>query len=145
MGIPQGRSSYFVPEARVGKAVAANAGWWTLPDPAVKFPYGLRDSVVDDTSLKTALQPPLIVLLGTADTDPEAENLRQTPEAIAQGPNRFMRGHTFFDAGKRRAATLSVPFGWRLATAPGVGHKDGGMATFAAPLLFGGAASSVQE
>ncbi|MEP6671204.1 MAG: alpha/beta hydrolase [Chthoniobacter sp.] len=130
------RYLYFVPEARVAKAVAANAGWWTLPDPAVNFPYGLHGSAVESAALKTALQRPLIVLLGTADTDPEAENLRKTPEALAQGPNRLTRGHTFFDAGKHRAETLGVPFGWQLALAPGIGHKDGGMATFAAPLLF---------
>ena len=35
------RFLYFVPSARVATAVAANAGWWTLPDPTVDFPYGL--------------------------------------------------------------------------------------------------------
>jgi poly(3-hydroxybutyrate) depolymerase len=130
------RFLYFEPEARVGKAIAANAGWWTLPDPAIKFPYGLQGSVVDEAALKVMLQRPLIVLLGTADVDPDDKNLRKSPEAMAQGPNRFTRGHTFFNAGKKRAETLKVPFGWRLETAPNVGHSDSGMAAFAAPLLL---------
>jgi len=136
------RFLYFVPEARVGKAVAANAGWWTVPDPEIAFPYGLRGSAIDDAALKTMLQRPLIVLLGTADTDPAAENLRRTPGALAQGPNRFVRGHTFFAAGKHRAETLGVPFGWKLATAPGIAHSDSGMAAFAVPQLFDAPASA---
>ncbi|HEY3897135.1 MAG TPA: hypothetical protein VGM54_00880 [Chthoniobacter sp.] len=130
------RFLYFEPEARVASAVSANAGWWTLPDPAIAFPYGLRGSGVDDAALKKMLQRPLTVLLGTADTDPEDENLRKTPQAEAQGPNRFVRGHTFFDAGKHRAEILQVPFGWKLATAPGIAHSDAGMSAFAAKVWF---------
>jgi poly(3-hydroxybutyrate) depolymerase len=135
------RYLYFNPEARVARAVSANAGWWTLPDPDIDFPYGLRGSAIDDAMLKTMLQRPLTVLLGTADTDPEDENLRKTPQAEAQGPNRWVRGHTFFDAGKRRAEALHVPFGWQLATAPGIAHSDAGMSAFAADLLFGAGAT----
>jgi poly(3-hydroxybutyrate) depolymerase len=131
------RFLYFVPGARVAKAVAANAGWWTLPDPAVEFPYGLHGSAVDDAALKSALQRPLTVLLGTADTDPNHAHLRRTPEALAQGPHRFARGHTFFAAGKSRASALGVPLGWQLTTAPGVAHSDSGMAAFAVKALFG--------
>jgi len=131
------RFLYFVPEARVAKAVAANAGWWTLPDPGIDFPYGLRGSAVDTAALKSMLQRPLVVLLGTADTDPEAAHLRHTAEALAQGANRFARGHTFFEAGQREAEALGVPLGWQLATAPGVAHSNGGMAAFAVQWLFG--------
>ncbi|HEX4130715.1 MAG TPA: CapA family protein [Pirellulales bacterium] len=131
------RFLYHVPEARVAKAVAANAGWWTLPDPAVDFPYGLRGSAVDVADLKTMLGRPLVVLLGTADTDPNHKNLRRTPEANAQGPHRFARGHTFYEAGQKRAAALGVPLHWQLATAPGVGHSDSGMSVYAVRHLFG--------
>ncbi len=131
------RFLYFVPGARVEKAVAANAGWWTLPDLKTGFPYGLRGSMVDEAALKAALQRPLTVLLGAADTDPNDEYLRRTPEAMAQGPHRFARGHTFFDAGKKSAAALRSPFGWQLLTAPGVGHSDKGMSDYAARVLFG--------
>jgi hypothetical protein len=131
------RFLYFVPEARVAKAVAANAGWWTMPDPAFDFPYGLRGSAVDEAALKNMLQRPLVVLLGTADTDPEDVHLRRTAGALAEGPNRLARGQAFFEAGKRRAEALGVPLGWQLETAPGVAHSDSGMAAFAVKWLFG--------
>lgn len=131
------RFMYFVPEARVNQAVAANAGWWTLPDLKTDFPYGLRGSVIDESGLKAMLGRPLVVLLGTEDTDPNHANLRRTPEALAQGAYRFARGQNFFAAGERQARALGVPLAWKLATAPGVGHVDKDMAPFAVDILFG--------
>jgi len=125
------RFLYFVPHARVSHVVTANAGWYTLPDPTVDFPYGLKGAPVSLDDLKVALQRPLLVLLGTADTDLKSNSLRTTPEAEAQGPYRFARGHYFFDHGRAEAAKLGVPFGWHLETAPGIGHSDPGMAPFA--------------
>jgi len=130
------RFMYFVPEARVAKAVAANAGWWTLPDLDVDFPYGLRGSAVDEAALRTMLGKPLTVLLGTADTDPNHVNLRRTPEAMAQGPHRFARGKHFYESGRSRAASLNAHFGWQLSTAPHVDHNNQGMSVYAARLLF---------
>ena len=34
----------FMREARFSKAVAANAGWYTMPDQKIAFPYGLSGS-----------------------------------------------------------------------------------------------------
>ena len=130
------RYLYFMPKARVTSAVAANAGWWTVPDPAVDFPYGLRGSGISVTALKAMLQRKLTILLGTADTDPNDENLQRSPEAMVQGAHRFARGHTFFEAARKRAATLGIPLGWQLSTAPGIGHSDSGMAEFAIASLF---------
>lgn len=131
------RYLYFVPDARIATAVAANAGWWTLPDREVDFPYGLRNTAVDDAALKAVLQRPLVVLLGEKDTNPNHKHLRRTPEAMKQGPYRYARGQYFYDQGRRRAASLGVPLGWKLATAPGVAHSDSGMAAFAVRQLFG--------
>ena len=132
------RFLYFVPDARAADVIAANAGWWTLPDPAVDFPYGLRGgSAVSQAALKAVLQRPLVVLLGTADTNANDINLRRTPGAMAQGPYRFARGHYFYNYGQRQAAALGVPFGWKLALARGIGHHDSGMAAFAVEWLFG--------
>lgn len=130
------RFLFHVPDARVAKAVAANAGWWTMPDAAVKFPYGLQGAAIDGGALKRLLQLPLVVLLGTADTDAQHVNLRRTPEAMAQGPHRFARGRSFYETGKHQAKALDVPFGWQLSTAPGVGHSNLGMAPYAVRCLF---------
>lgn len=125
----------FMPEARIEQAIAANAGWYTMPDPHTGFPYGLGKAPVAPDGLSTALGKPLTVLLGTADTDTADPDLRTTPEANAQGPHRFARGQTFFAAGQGAAARLGVPFGWRMDFVPGVGHKNGLMAEAAARLI----------
>lgn len=131
------RYLYFLPKARVAKVVAANAGWWTLPDFAIKFPYGLNGSGLSEASIKQTLQAPLVVLLGTADTDPNHPELRRTPEAMAQGPYRLARGKFFYTKAKKEAGELGVSLGWTMAFAPGIAHDDKGMANFAVEWLFG--------
>jgi len=130
------RFLYFEPGARVERAVAANAGWYMLPNLAVRFPYGLKGTPVTRADLCRALRLPLVVLLGTADTNAHDRVLRHTPEAEAQGPYRYARGRYFFARAVEAAKALGVPLGWRLATAPGVGHSDAGMAPFAVRWLL---------
>jgi poly(3-hydroxybutyrate) depolymerase len=125
----------FMPEARLDTAIAANAGWYTMPDRAVAFPYGLGGTPVGEAALGPALGKPLTVLLGTADTDRADPNLRKTPEADAQGPHRFARGQAFFARGQQVAAVADIPFGWRLERVPGIAHSNAGMAKAAAALI----------
>ena len=132
------RFLFHVPEARVTRAVAANAGWYTMPDPEIAFPYGLQGSAVGPDRLRQALQSPLTVLLGEEDIDPEHPSLRRSPEALAQGPHRYARGQAFYAAGRAQAQRLGVPFGWRLATVPGADHDNRKMAPAAVPYLLGG-------
>lgn len=129
----------FVPEARVGGVVAANAGWYTMPDWNVAFPYGLRGSGVTEPALRIALQRPLTVLLGTADDDPDHPNLRRTPEAMAQGPHRLARGEAFMATAARAAADANAPMAWKLERVEGIVHDNAGMAPRAAALLLGSA------
>lgn len=131
------RFLYYVPHARVANVVAANSGWYTLPDPTIDFPYGLRGSRVPEQAVRAMLQRPLVVLLGTADNDPQHRQLRRSAGAMKQGPHRLARGQFFFAAAQRRAAEMKVPFGWQLALAPGIGHSDRGMSAFAVEWLFG--------
>jgi len=130
------RFLYFVPQARVDRVVAANAGWYTLPDFAAPFPYGLKGTPVTKADLRTALGRRFTILLGEADTDPQARDLRRTPEAEAQGANRFARGQNFFRHAQAAAAAQGVPLGWSLATAPGVSHSDKDIARYAVSLLL---------
>jgi len=126
-----------VPEARLSRAIAANAGWYSMPDLETAYPYGLAGAAVDEAGLRRALGKPFIILLGTADTDENAENLRRTPEANAQGPHRYARGLSFHRSGNAAAERLGAPFGWQVVEVPGVGHKNSEMAAAAAPLLIG--------
>jgi len=123
------------PDAPVERAVAANAGWYTMPDESVAWPYGLGDSGFEAAGLTGFLQLHVTVLLGDADTVTTAGNLRRTPEAMLQGPHRFTRGHTFYAAARSAAEALGVDFGWALDTVPGAGHSNALMAPRAAEIL----------
>jgi poly(3-hydroxybutyrate) depolymerase len=130
------RFIYLGPGARVERAVSANAGWYMLPDLTKAFPYGLKNTPVTEADLRHALALPLTVLLGTADTDPQARDLRLEPEAEEQGPFRLARGKYFQARSEEAARARQTSFGWRLAFAPGVAHSDKDMAPFAVRELF---------
>ena len=55
---------------------------------------------------------------------------------MQQGPHRLARGRTFFDAGRRLAAILQLPFGWQFETVSDVGHSNRLIAPAAAKILF---------
>lgn len=124
----------FVPDAPAERAVAANAGWYTLPDPSVRFPYGLKRAPEVDAAGFVGRD--LVVMLGGDDV--EDENLRTDNQARDQGDTRLERGLRFYRAGRREAQRLGVPFGWGLHVVPGVRHEHGDMAAVAAPLLLAG-------
>jgi poly(3-hydroxybutyrate) depolymerase len=125
-----------MPEARYARAVIGTPGWYTMPRFDVAFPYGLRGAPVNAQSLKRSLGRDVVLLLGAADTDPNHDELRQTPQAEAQGPHRVARGRTFFKEGKHRAAELKTPFGWRMQMVPGAEHNPRQMSGAAADLLM---------
>jgi pimeloyl-ACP methyl ester carboxylesterase len=131
------RFMLFMPATRVERAVAANAGWYTLPDLAEPFPYGLAGADESEADVRAWLAKPLTVLLGEDDEDPDGAALRRTPEAMRQGPHRVARGRTFFEKGKALAAQMDAPFGWDLMFVPGVAHDQAAMAAFAAPVIWG--------
>lgn len=129
------RFLYYVPDARVKRAIAANAGWYTMPDFGVRYPYGLAESGLSEEILAGYFARDLVVLLGAADTLREDEDLRKTPEAELQGPHRFDRGHTFYRVARAKAADLGVEFNWRLQEVPGAGHSNADMTPAAALLV----------
>lgn len=112
----------------------ANAGWYTMPDENVRFPYGLDGVPLSDEELAAAFAKPVVILLGEADTR-RTENLRQTPEADAQGMNRLERGKNFFAIAQEKAAEMGVPFNWQAATVSGVGHDGAAMADAALAVI----------
>lgn len=129
------RFLYFVPSARVFKVVSANAGWYTLPDFTISFPYGLKHTPVTSNQLAVALQKPVVVLLGEADNDPMHPSLRRADPAMRQGQHRLARGYYFYEQAKLAAKTEEIEFGWQLRTVPNVGHKNNLMAEAAITYL----------
>ena len=130
----------FAEAPRMEAAVAANSGWYTMPDDGA-FPYGWGGDTAGLVSGEKAFQRPLTILLGTEDIDRNDPNLRVNEQADKQGLTRFERGHGFLAAARLRAGKVT-PLGWKIAYAPGVGHDNGRMASFAIPHLLRASASA---
>jgi hypothetical protein len=125
----------FMPNARATIAIAANAGWYTMLDESVKFPYGLEGAPTPLTGMKPALKRKLIIMLGSDDVDPKDSSLQRDDQTDKQGKNRLSRGLKFFHTAQE-AAGKSMPFDWRLVIVPGISHDHSGMAKAALPLLY---------
>jgi poly(3-hydroxybutyrate) depolymerase len=122
--------------ARLDAAIAANAGWYTVPMFDVAFPYGLKGSPSDATRMKANFAKPLVILLGDRDIDPNHKALRRDAGADAQGTYRLARGQYFMRASAVEAQRLGASFAWRMETVPGVAHNETGMTAAAVRWLF---------
>jgi len=116
--------------------VIANSGSYTLPRGDRAFPEGLGNIAAVPGLRRAVLGRAVVLLLGELDTDPMHHQLPKQPWAVAQGSHRFARGWFFFDTMRLAASAQGMAFSWRVVTAPGVGHSNGGMARFAAQHLF---------
>lgn len=126
-----------VPQHRARVAVAANAGWYTVPDDSIPFPYGLDGAPVQVADLGPAFASDLVVLLGADDIDPEDGSLRHDERSDAQGRHRLERGLHFYLESRQAAHRESLRFRWRLQVVPGLAHSHHEAAAAAAPLLLG--------
>jgi len=125
----------YTPDSHVRVAVAANSGWYTMPDQDIEFPYGLKNSPLSSKQLREAFARPLVVMLGADDVDPKDSLLQRDRNTDAQGDNRLTRGLNFYQAA-RDAAGDSDEFNWSLVVVPGVAHDHRRMAAAAAKLLL---------
>jgi hypothetical protein len=118
----------FVHCPRVLSAVAANAGWYTLPTIDKKwppFPYSLRGAAREFQDPGQVLAAPLTLLLGSLDTRVKEEDphLRASAGAMAQGSHRLQRGVTYYEVGLQAARDKNMPLAWKLQWVPGAGHE----------------------
>lgn len=116
------RFSLFTPENRLAFAVCANAGWYTIPQFSVGFPYGLGQSPASFSNTKIAFAKQLLVLLGMEDNNPNSPGLRHNQQADAQGLDRLARGRYFFSESQKIAQSQNTAFQWKLSEVEGVGH-----------------------
>ena len=136
------RFLYFVPNNRASMAVAANAGWYTLPEwrvdkAAHPWPHSLAQSKAGETDARRALAQRLVVMLGDADTDPNAQDLDRSPGSLAQGTNRLERGRYFHRVSSGLARDLGADYRWDVVIVPGVAHSGRKMSAAAADHLYG--------
>ena len=126
----------FFPEARFDRVLAANAGWYTVPDPAIGFPYGIDGGPVAEDPVQYFSRE-LVLLLGDQDTDPNSPGLRHNAQADAQGLHRFARGQHFAEQSRSIAELGGDGFAWTVEIVPGVGHDGRQMSLRAADCAFG--------
>ena len=121
----------------VEKAVIGSPGWYTFPDASQDFPYGVRNiPYVTPETIRKYLAKPIILQLATGDTIRESY-LRKTPEAEAQGRNRYERGNQFYRYLHRIAAEHNWPCNWQKIEEQGIGHHSAGMGRRAVPAMLG--------
>ncbi len=131
-----------MPDNRAEWAVAANAGWYTLPEwrstsSLPGMPYSMKDLPDAEARLHKAFGRRFVVMLGDKDNDPNHMQLQHGPEVDEQGVERFSRGKRFFAMSEAAAKTLNCKFAWELKIVPGVAHDGTQMADAAAALMYG--------
>lgn len=126
------------PHSRADRIIAANAGFYTLPDLDTTQVLGLKGTGATRTTLAAALSAKLTVLLGEQDDSGEEGGINlHTPKIDVQGIGRLQRGRYFFKKGEALARDMGVPFAWKLHTVPNVGHEYQKMSAAAGEILFG--------
>lgn len=136
------RMMLFRPDHRAAVAVAANPGWYTLPEwrPDRKvdaFPYSLVEARVGEAELRRALARRFVLMVGEKDDDPDDENLDRSAGAQRQGEHRLERGENFFKAATAAAGELGVKLGWEFMEIPGAAHDAAAMSRYASDMIYG--------
>ena len=133
------RMAIYRPDNRARVMVAANPGWYTMPewrkDKAEPFPYSLVNAPVGEAELRQALARRVLLLVGEKDSDPDAENLNQSAGAKKQGESRLERGENFIKAMTAAAQELGVKLGWQYHEVPETAHDAAAMSRAAGELL----------
>lgn len=118
-----------MPEARVHRAVSANAGTWTMvigKNSSYKFgwPYSIKGTIFDsDKYLRPFFAREFYVTIGDMDTDTTTSDFPKYPAAMAQGPTRYARGKKFYKEARETALSMNLPFNWRRSIVHNSGHS----------------------
>ncbi|MEY3984233.1 MAG: hypothetical protein RL160_1792 [Bacteroidota bacterium] len=130
------RALLFLPDLAFDAAVVSAAGWYTLPDKQVNFPYGTGIAPADSLNHAAFFQRKVRVQVGMNDNNPNSSTLRHTPEADAQGLHRMARAQYFHNRCAQLAAQSGKPFNWNLHLIPNLGHDFTQAINHSADLLF---------
>ena len=102
------------PNARFDKVVSSGSGWYTVPDLDINFPYGFKNSPLEDNSFENLFEKQLTIQIGELDNDPNSAGLRHNQFADAQGLNRLERANHFFDEALQLSQENNLEFNWDL-------------------------------
>jgi len=117
------RMVLLMPESRIGTAISANSGFYSLPNDSLEFPYGFKRTGINlETELQKSYNKRLIILLGELDNDPSLGTFRTTDLAMEQGAHRLERGANFFNVNTELKNKNNWKFNWQIDTIQNVGH-----------------------
>ncbi len=129
------RNEIFNSKNKANRILASNSGWYTVHSLSDDFPYGLKGTSTDTSSLNFSKN--LVIFLGEKDDANETRgSLRRTPQADKQGTHRLERGTYFYNESKRIAFEMNIDFNWNLEIIPDVGHDYQAMSEAAADYLY---------
>ena len=126
----------FAPVDRVARAIFANAGWYTLPDPDIALPFGLRESGITSEKRAAFLARDITILVGDDDRNGPYPDW-WPPGSERQGEHRVARSLAYFQTARTLAARLDMPFNWRWESVPGVAHENAKMIAPAVRIITG--------
>jgi len=131
------RLAIFQPSTKANRIIAANSGFYTLPNFEKELPFGLKNTLVNKDDLQLSFQQKLILLIGELDNENETGGtLLQSTSANEQGAHRLARGKYFYDFSKTIAKELEASYNWTIQIVPDVGHNHRGMGDAAAKILY---------
>lgn len=113
---------------RVRSYTAGAAGWYTLPDPAQRYPYGLaysRRLRLGGFEPEAFLRVPGLVLVGERDAAVGTALRRSGRVSEAQGVTRLARAQRWVESMNATAADLGLPPAVRYEELPRSPHSFG--------------------
>ena len=139
------RMAIYRPDNRARVLVAANPGWYTMPEwrkekeKAYKepYPYSMVDSPAGEPELRAGLQKRLVLIVNEKDEAPDDEASEKAAAVVKQGESRVERAENFIKAATTAAQELGVRLAWELNEAPDKVNDVYTMGDFAARTVFG--------
>ena len=124
------------PDARYDKAVAANSGWYTVPDGVANFPYGILNCPIAAINPNNYFSRKLYITVGELDNNGSDPTLRHNNASDLQGLNRLERANYFFSKSQIYANTIQSTFNWQFNTVANSGHNATLMSNNAINIFF---------
>ncbi len=131
------RLALFYPKTQANAILASNSGFYTLPNPEERLPFGTREFDFNKSHFEESFQKNLILFIGEEDDHEESKGtLLKTPKADQQGPGRKERARYFFEYSEALANQMEVDFNWKLEIIKDIGHEYRKMGEAAASYLY---------
>jgi hypothetical protein len=126
----------FKPNARFNKAIAANSGWFTVPDGVANYPYGIMNSPLSSITPNQYFTKQLYITVGELDNNGSDSSLRHNTVSDLQGLNRLDRANYFYSNSQSYAQKTNSEFNWKFHVVPNSGHDATKMSNDAVRRLF---------